>query len=311
MSTTDLLRMHAPEAPERLRARVLAQRPAARSPRTRLVLVLAAAAALAIAAAVGYGLTGSGDTTPSVAGGAAQKSPETMRAAAPADAAAPSALAARATHTDASLTVRVDEDVAAATTRATKIATGLGGYAQSVRYGTPEDISYIELRVPAQNVKRALSRLAALGDIVSQRLVIDDLTKKLQTQSDQIAQLQRRIAALQRTLRSGTLSEADRVLLQLQLTEAKRALSQRRHGRDTTLAAAATARVSLVLTREKANVVPPTPSRFDRMLDRAVGFLALEGILLVCVLIVASPFALAAVPLWLRRRRGVRALLLG
>jgi hypothetical protein len=310
MSTTDLLRMHAPEAPERLRARVLAQRPAERRPRTRLVLVLAAAVALAIAAAIAYGIAGSGEKTPSVAGGVAQKAPETMRAAAPADAAA-SGLTGRATHTDASLTVRVNDEVAAATTRATKIATSLGGYAQSVRYGTPEDVSYIELRIPAGNVKRALSRLAALGDIVSQRISIDDLTKKLQSQSDQIAQLQRRIAALQKTLRTGTLSESDRVLLQLQLTEAKRALAQRRHGRDTTVAAAATARVSLVLTKEKDNVVVPTPSRFDRMLHKAVGFLALEGILLVCVLIVASPFALAALPLWFRRRRGARALLLG
>jgi hypothetical protein len=270
------------------------------------------AGALANAAAVGYGHTRSNDTAPSVAGGTAssEKAPATMRAAAPADAAA-SGLTGRATHTDASLTVRVNDEVAAATTRATKIATSLGGYAQSVRYGTPEDVSYIELRIPAGNVKRALSRLAALGDIVSQRISIDDLTKKLQTQSDQIAQLQRRIAALQKTLRTGTLSESDRVLLQLQLTEAKRALAQRRHGRDTTVAAAATARVSLVLTKEKDNVVVPTPSRFDRMLHKAVGFLALEGILLVCVLIVASPFALAALPLWFRRRRGARALLLG
>lgn len=309
MSTTDLLRLHAPEAPERLRARVLAVRPAGRSPRTRLVLVLAATVALAIAAAVVYGLTGS-EQRPRVAGGAAKSAPETMRAA-PADAAAAPSVAARATRTEASLTVRVGDDVAAATTRATTIATSLGGYAQSVRYGTPEDVSYIELRIPAGNVKQALSRLAALGDIVSQRISVDDLTKKLQTQSDQIEQLQRRIAALRKALRSTTLSEADRVLLRLQLDEAKRALAQRRHGRDTTLAAAATARVSLVLTTKKENVVPPTPSRFDRMVDNAVEFLALEATVVVWALIVASPFALAAFPLWLRRRRGARTLLLG
>lgn len=310
MSTTDLLRMHAPEAPERLRARVLAQRPPERDRRTRLVLVLAATVALAIATAVVYGLTGSESTT--VSGGAAGTSTTEMTKAAPPPADAGGAtLAQRVTRTDASLTVRVGDEVAVATTRATKIATSLGGYAQSVRYGTPDEVSYIELRIPAGNVKQALARLAALGDIVSQRISIDDLTKKLQTQSAQIAQLERRVAALQKALRNATLPESDRVLLQLQLSEAKRALAQRRNGRDTTVAAAATARVSLVLTKEKANVVAPAPGRFERTLGGAVDFLALEGTVLIWLAIVASPFALAALALWLWRRRGTRALLLG
>ena len=56
--------------------------------------------------------------------------------------------------------------------------------------------SVIDLRIPTQNVKTALSRLAGLGTIVSQELSVTDLQQQFETQSAQIAQLRRRIAAL-------------------------------------------------------------------------------------------------------------------
>src|SRR6478735_4336684 len=64
----------------------------------------------------------------------------------------------RLAHTDASLELRVDDSDALtqATTRATQIATSLGGYAKSVDYDTlaaGQGRSVIELRIPAQNVK--------------------------------------------------------------------------------------------------------------------------------------------------------------
>src|SRR5689334_9485225 len=147
MSTVDLLRAHAPVAPDELHRRVSLLRPApSRRPRVRPTLVLAAAALVAVVAAVVHGFSTS----------APRPQPQAKRALAPEhlNAAAGSAGTGAATdqralavpapspgrlqHTDASIRVRVD-DVGSATSRATRIATELGGYAQSVRYRTPQN----------------------------------------------------------------------------------------------------------------------------------------------------------------------------
>jgi hypothetical protein len=196
------------------------------------------------------------------------------------------------------------------TTRATQIATSLGGYAQSVRYRR-NGASYLELRVPADNVERALARLATLGALVTQQISIDDLTSTLERQSAQIAQLRRRIAALNTALRDPALPEAQRVLLRIKLAESKRALAQRLHGRKGTIAAGGTARVSLVLTTKKQAAVVHHRGRLGRMLHSAFGFLALEGTILLFAVIVISPVAVALALLWYWRRRAVDRLLLG
>ena len=321
MSTVDLLRAHAPTASEDLHRRVSLLRPAPRrGPRVRPVLVLAAAAAVAVLAAVVHGFSTSAPKpeaqvlAPQTAAGRAVKAPAFSTGAASDKAVAvPAPAPGRLQHTDASIRVRVD-DVGAATTRATRIATELGGYAQSVQYRTPqsrEAVSYIELRIPAQNVKRALAQLGGLGTLVSQQISIEDLTNTLERQSAQIAELRRRVAALQAALRNPSLPDAQRVLLQIKLSEAKRALAQRQHGRKTTLAAGATSRVSLVLeNRRHAAAAPHHRGRLGRILHSAVGFLAIEGIVLLFALIVASPVAIALALLWLWRRRAVDRLLM-
>ena len=128
----------------------------------------------------------------------------------------------------------------------------------------------IELRVPAQNVKAALSRLAGLGTLVSQQLSVDDLEQRLRTQSEQIAQLRRRVAALRQALRDSALPEAQRVLLQIKLAESKRALAQRFNARKGTISAGTTARISLVIGTEKAIAPVPKPPRPPRP-DAALG----------------------------------------
>ena len=325
MSTVDLLRAHAPSAPDHLHRRVLELRPVERRRRVRPVLVLAVAAAIAVLAAVVHGFSTSAPkqapvqtlqshgavagvptwTTADSAGGNGGSVLEgSVKQRAVAIPTAPN----RLQHTDASIRVRVD-DLSAATVRATRIATSLGGYAQSVLERSPQ--SFVELRIPAQNMKKALSELAGLGTIVSQRLSIQDLTSVLERQSAQIAQLHRRIAALQAALRNPALPEAQRVLLQIQLAESKRALAQRVHGRKGTIAAGTTSRVSLVLTTQKhAAAAPAHHGRLGRMLHSAVGFLALEAMVALFALIVVSPIAIALVLLWLVRRRAVTRLLM-
>src|SRR5579862_7078623 len=224
-----VLRAHAPRAPQALEQRVLGLEPAPRRGRLALVAV-PAAVAVAVAAAIVHGVLGS--STPKQAGhaldravpaqvhGAVATGPE-RKALAP----APSVGAApRLQHTEASLQVQVPDaaKLSRATTAATRIATSLGGYAQSVVYRTPErgaGAAYVELRVPAQNVKTALSRLAALGTLVSQQLSVQDLQRDFEVESAQIAELRRTVAALQAALRSPSLPDAQRVLLRIKLAE--------------------------------------------------------------------------------------------
>src|SRR5258706_3031792 len=227
-----------------------------------------------------------------VAGGAAVGAPPVNNLNSAQSTLAPATSSGRLAHTDASLEVRVSdvEHLSAATSAATRIATSLGGYAQSVDYQTPQGgngTASIELRIPAQNVQRALTRIAALGTLVSQNVSVNDLQHSLQVESAQIAQLRRRVAALRTAIADPALPDAQRVLLQIKLAESKRALSQRLHARKGTISAGTTARVSLLLGTERSVITPAPPrGRTSRMLHSAVGFLGLEAMIALYALIV-------------------------
>jgi hypothetical protein len=324
MTIGTVLRAHAPRAPESLRTQVLAFGPR-RAPSRRLVLVLALALGAALAAAIVHGLVSSGPKPQPAALHAA--APDTRKVLAPVTSsggggathgeanALPSVAGTptRLQHTDASLEVRV-KDTSAATTKATRIATSLGGYAQSVNYNSAPGgggTASIVLRVPAQNVKAALARLEGLGTLVSQNLSVTDLEHDLRLESAQIAQLRRTIAALHTALNNPSLPESQRVILQIRLAESKRALSQRLHARTGTITAGATSRISLFLSTRNAVVpVPHHRGRLGRMVHSAVGFLGLEGTIVLYALIVVSPVALVAALIWslreARRRRDER-----
>lgn len=329
MTIETLLRAHAPVAPDSLRERVLALEPVRRrSPVRRFTLVAVGAAAVAVVGvALVHGIVSSGTQPvaqpPVVSVEAGRDAPPLSTTLAPNRAAgtfdqAPTAKAqvvtgssGRLQHTDASLELQVgtDKDLATATTRATRVATSLGGYAQSVHYAS-HGTSIIDLRIPAENVQTAISRLTALGTLVSQKVSITDLQQRLKTQSDEIGQLRRRIAALQTALKDPSLPDAQRVLLQIKLAESKRALLQRLHARQGTVTAGTMAHVALQIGTKKSIVAPPHKrGRIGRMFHSAVGFLALEGIVVLFALIVASPIALLAFLIWFWRRRSVDRLL--
>jgi hypothetical protein len=339
MTVEALLRAHAPHAPESLRTRVFALEPKRQRrlslPPRRLVLVaLPAAVAVAVSVAVVHGIIGSGSPKPVAArrtlapvvhaAGRYNPLPSTLTnvgaagSAGVPDAANQKSFAAptvgtpaRLQHTAASLRISVasTDALAQATTRATRIATSLGGYAKSVNYRS-QGTAVIDLRIPTQNVKTALSRLAGLGTIVSQELSVTDLQQQFQTQSAQIAQLRRRIAALRAAVNDPSLADAQRVLLRIQLAESQRALSQRLHARKGTVAAGTTSTVSVVIGTKKAiATVPHKRGRIGRMLHSAVGFLALEAIIALYALIVISPFAILGALAWFWRRRSVDRLL--
>jgi hypothetical protein len=342
MTVEGLLRMHAPDAPESLRERVFALEPKPRRlslPPRRLALVaLPAALGIAVSVAVVHGIIGSspsnptaqqrhlvaGVTTPQVAAsppawrsvgdvGAAPGSTglRLKVAAVPHTFAPTTGSSTRLQHTDASiqLSVKSTDDLGQATTRATRIATSLGGYAKSVNYRS-QGTSVLDLRIPTQNVKTALTRLAGLGTLVSQELSVTDLEQQLKTQIAQIAQLHRRITALWTAINDPSLPAGQKVLLRIRLAESKRALSQRVHAQKGTISAGATSTVSLVIATKMGIAPVPQPrGRIGRMVHSAVGFLALEGIILLYALIVISPLAIVAALLWFWRRRSVDRLL--
>jgi hypothetical protein len=334
-----LLRAHAPHAPEPLRERVFALAPKERRlslpPRRLALIALPAAVGVAVSVAVVHGIVGSGSPKPvaaqkqqhqllrpqlTVTAGRDLASPPTwtnaggagsgvvhVRSALPAVQGAP----VRLQHTAASIQLRVanDDELSQATTRATRIATSLGGYAKSVDYRS-QGTSVIDLRVPTQNVKTALARLAGLGTIVSQQLSVTDLQQQFEKQSAQVAQLRRRIAALHTAIQDPALADAQKVLLRIQLAESQRALSQRLHAQKGTVAAGTTSSISLVIGTKKAIVPVAHPrGRLGRLVHSAVGFLALEAIIALYALIVISPLALVAALAWLWRRRAVDRLL--
>lgn len=339
MTVEGLLRMHAPHAPESLRERVFALEPKPRRlslPPRRLALVaLPAALGIAVSVAVVHGIIGSNPSTPVAeqqhlpAGVTVQQADAPpawrsasgtpgsahVRALAPADTfksfAPATGSSTRLQHTDASiqLSVKNTDDLGQATTRATRIATSLGGYAKSVNYRS-QGTSVLDLRIPTQNVKTALTRLAGLGTLVSQELSVTDLEQQLKTQIAQIAQLHRRIAALWTAINDPSIPAGQKVLLRIRLAESKRALSQRVHAQKGTISAGTTSTVSLVIATKKGIAPVPQPrGRIGRMVHSAVGFLALEGIILLYALIVISPLAIVAALLWFWRRRSVDRLL--
>jgi hypothetical protein len=333
-------------APETLRERVRTAAPSRnrsfgwRPPRRLVLAAIPAACALAVTAAIVHGLTtgpaahpvaqhaavtqtfGSKALkrlSPQVGAGSSAQGTPAPAIASPQATLAPTGDTNRLQQTDASLQVRVPdiEHLSSATRAATRIATSLGGYAQSVDYKTPHGsngTAAIELRVPAQNVQKALARLAGLGTLVSQQVSVKDLQHALQVQSEQVAQLRRRIAALHTALADPALPDAQRVLLQIKLSESKRALAQRLNARKGTVTAGTTARISLVLSTEKS-IVTPTPHRghTSRMLHSAIDFLGVEAVVVLYALIVISPFAVLGGLAWalfrVRRRREEQRLL--
>jgi hypothetical protein len=225
----------------------------------------------------------------------------------------------RLVHADAQLSVAEDgsADLSSATTRATQIVSSLGGYAQSVQYRTAHDGSgsaFLDLRVPVGNVQKAVNKLAGLGTIISEQVETQDLEQQLTRQTNEIVSLRRTIAAYEKALQNPFLPASQRVIIQIRLSNAKRSLTQMREARHGTISSAATADVSLTLTTKHGVAAIHTKrGRLDRMFHGALGFLGLEGIIVLYALVVLSPILVVGGLGWAlwreRRRREERRLL--
>jgi hypothetical protein len=328
----DALAATRPVAPPALRAQVAAiaastppPRPSLAGrllPRRRLFLVaLPAAAVLAVASAGAIGLVDSRDEAVTMAGrdastqleqattqkaGAAEAAPAAGAGTALSDAAPPGPTTGRAQKVTATLTVQVkDTDaLSEATQQALQTTRSLGGYVVSVSYATAEDgAASLTLRVPTTAVQDAITRLSALGTIVAQQVQIQDLQESIDALERRIANLRERIARLTARIDDPAVDEETRATLVARRSAARAELAAARGDRAGQVAEAKLATIQLTLaTDPESSALPPTPSRFDNALDRAVEILALEAMAVLFVLILAGPFVLVALAVWLTRR---------
>lgn len=323
------IRSTRPAAPESLRERVrelAAQEPArqpflARFQWRGLLVVAPATLVVALFAAGVIGLTRdgvSGDQTASSGSASGVATLETatpertkLAPASPAEA-ADSALvppvAGQLQRYEAELRLRVDdiEALSTATKRAQRIALQHGGAVASLQYDAPAEgvgAAQITLRIPTARVQSAMAQLSQLGTILGQRYGIEDLQVQADSLQSQIEATQRQIAQIVARLESTTLPAEERVVLQSRLTNAREKLAGLREAMRSTNLEARNATIFLSLTTEEISPASQSGSRLDDVKD----VLAWEGIALLYALVVAGPFVVLGVILWLalraRRRR--------
>lgn len=252
----------------------------------------------------------------------AQSAPGTFESSAGSDAALPSTanpgvvspVPGQLQRFEAQLSLRVDglDGLSDATKRAQRIAFDHGGSVAALQYDAPgvgTGSAQITLRIPTVRVSSALAQLSQLGTILGQSYGIQDLQQQANSLQTQIEQTQRRIAQILTQLASPTLSAENRAVLQSRLTASRQQLTGLREGLRSTNAEARTATIFLTLTTEELKADAGGTSPLDRLKD----VLAWEGIALLYVAVIAGPFVLLALIVWLslrfsRRRRETRLL---
>jgi hypothetical protein len=224
----------------------------------------------------------------------------------------------RLTEVHASLRLRVSslDRLSQATARAMRITRGLGGFVQSVDYGTPSGgngDAYLTVRIPVAHVQQAVTRFTALGSILSQHLSIRDLQDQANAEVLRILRLRQLAAELRAKLR-GTLTPEERVAVQARLDAVRGQLRAKTGQHAGTLRQGRLSTFELELTTRKgAAAAPSHPGRIGRAARHALSALskAIAGALY--ALIVLSPLLLlVAAVLWgarYRRRRVEQRLL--
>ena len=180
--------------------------------------------------------------------------------------------------------LRVD-DLSGATQKAVRETRKLGGYVAAANYSTGESIgdSRLDLRVPAQNVQKAIASFTELGTILAQRISVADLQ----------AGLDRLDARIAKARRAGD----------------KRALKRLERSRVALVREGTYAKVSLQLTTSQAGgkTAGARPVRAASGVTRAT-FWGKKLIAVLYALVIVGPFAiLAALAFFAERARRRRA----
>ncbi|MGH3071128.1 MAG: DUF4349 domain-containing protein [Gaiellaceae bacterium] len=215
---------------------------------------------------------------------------------------------------EAELSLRVDDvdALSDATKNAQRIATEHGGSVASLQYDAPSQgvgAAQITLRIPTARVESALAELSQLGTIIGQRYGIQDLQQQADSLQKQIEDVQRRIAQILAQLGNPNITAENRAVLQSRLASNRQKLTGLREAMKSTRAEAATSTVYLSLTTEEIQATVGGGSRLDDVKD----VLAWEAIAALYVLVVAGPFVVLGILVWLalrllRRREETRLL---
>jgi hypothetical protein len=240
-----------------------------------------------------------------------------------ADAAASSLAPAplRATEEHASFTLQLANRDALdhATQQAMRIARSLGGFVVSAQTSQPGDgqgDSTLLLKVPIGHAQQAVTRLTALGHVLSQQIDLQDLQAPLNVQHDRATALRASIAKLQDALARGGLTFDARSQLQVRIAQDRAQLAA---VLTTTAAIARRGRLATfgldLTTRHSSEPVPPShPGQAHRTLTHAWHLLGRELAFVGAGLLLVAPLALlAAIAVGTRRvmRRREEARLLG
>lgn len=201
----------------------------------------------------------------------------------------------------ASLELRVPSTQAVSddTKQAVQITRSLGGYASSLNVDASGKTGYatLVLRIPKQNVQKAVTRLSALGTIVGESVSIQDLQNQVDATDRKIARFEHSLAGWQALPPS--------VETQRHIDSLGAAIAKLKRGVAAMIRTASYASVDLQLTTRAAPA--PAPHKPGPLHDLAVAF-RWAGIGAIYALALGTPVAVLAALCWLvartvRRRR--------
>jgi hypothetical protein len=211
---------------------------------------------------------------------------------APTDQAAIPAPSTRVQRITTSLELRLPstQAVSDATKQAVALTRSLGGYPKSLNVDAEGRTGYasLVLRIPKQNVQRAVSRLSELGTIVGENVQIQDIQAQVDATARKISRLEARLSYWQG---QPTSTEAEQHVAALTAQIAKL-----RRGRANTIKTASYATVSVQMTIRPVPV--PVHKGHGPLHNLGVAFRWI-GIGAVYALALAGPFVLLGLLIWL------------
>ena len=185
------------------------------------------------------------------------------------------------------------DELSQAVQSAIRATRGLGGYITYVDYGTSgtkDGVAELSVRVPVGRVQTAIARFSGLGTILEQQTEIRDLQGQIDRITRDIQRRRDRIAKFEAQLKDPRLSGAERNRLESRLVQARRGLANATRGRAGVIRQSRFAKLDLAFTTEKRSEPAPPPSDLRKLLDDAVGVLAVELAVLLYALIAGAPF---------------------
>jgi Domain of unknown function (DUF4349) len=216
---------------------------------------------------------------------------------------------------DAVLKARVDnhDELSARTGQTMRLTRTLGGYVASAVYDVPgkRGASALVLRIPIDRVQQALEAFSAYGTLVSQRISVRDVQRRVDGISSSVEVLRKEVATIERQL-ARPVTPARRAELERRLAFDRRRIEALTRTRQAITRRAQLARVVLTLVTPRSHAAA-APGRFARTLDDAGSVLARELELVLYALVVIGPLvALGAAGIAasrVQRRRSDRRLL--